>query len=96
MSQSDERSLRWIVRGRVQGVYYRYFTRQEAHRLGLAGWVRNLPDGTVEAHVQGPAEKVETLRRRLREGPPAARVAEIAEEELPPGSALPRSFEIRY
>ena len=96
MSQSDERALRWIVTGRVQGVYYRYFTREEASRLGLAGWVKNLPDGSVEAQVQGSPDKIEALRARLRQGPPMAVVDAISEEDLGPDVELPRVFEIRY
>ena len=97
MSQDDgEAAWRWIVSGRVQGVWYRDFTRREARGLGLAGWVRNLPDGTVELRVRGPAEKLATLRERLREGPPAARVDGISEQELPPGTELPETFEVRY
>jgi len=100
MSRDDEHSgepaWRWIVSGRVQGVFYRDFTRREARRLGLAGWVRNLPDGTVELQVRGPAGQLEALRGRLRPGPPAARVGGIAEAELPPGTELPETFEVRY
>jgi len=92
----DEKIRRWIVSGRVQGVFYRDFTRREARGLGLAGWVRNLPDGTVELRVRGPAVKLEALRGRLREGPPEARVSGIAEAELTPGTELPETFEVRY
>ncbi len=93
---SGDRAWRWNVTGRVQGVSYRFFTRDEASRLGLAGWVKNLPDGSVEVRVRGPAGKVETLRRRLYEGPPLARVEAISEEELDAGEPLPEDFEIRF
>ena len=96
MSESDERVVRWIVTGRVQGVAYRYFTQDAASRLGLAGWVRNLPDGSVEAQIAGPAGKIEALRGQLRQGPPMSRVDAIAEEELPYGTELPPGFSIRY
>ena len=95
-AHSGQQARRLIVSGRVQGVFFRDFTRQEAARRGLAGWVRNLPDGTVELRVRGPAEKLEALRGRLREGPPAARVDGISEEKLPPGTELPETFEVRY
>jgi acylphosphatase len=87
---------RWVVSGRVQGVWYRDFTRREARSLGLAGWVKNLPDGTVELAVRGPADKLAALRARLREGPPAARVDAISEQELAGGTELPETFEVRY
>ena len=86
---------RLIIRGRVQGVFYRASTRDEARRLGLAGWVRNLPDGTVEAAVEGPSDVVERLVEWCRGGPPHARVdgVEVFEEE-PEGEAPP--FRVRY
>lgn len=69
------------ISGRVQGVWYRAWTVGEAQALGLDGWVRNRRDGTVEALLAGPADKVAEMIRRCRQGPPAARVADI--EELP-------------
>ncbi len=96
MSDSDERALRWIVTGRVQGVSYRYFTQDAASRLGLSGWVRNLADGSVEAWVRGPAEAIEALRAHLVEGPPMSRVDAVTEEELPAGTELAPGFSIRY
>lgn len=100
MSRDDEhrgeRAWRWIVSGRVQGVWYRDFTRQQARSRGLAGWVRNLPDGAVEVQVRGPADRLGELLENLRQGPPAARVDGISEEVLPPGTPLPRTFEVRY
>jgi acylphosphatase len=73
---------RLVVSGRVQGVGFRWFVRQAARELGLAGRVRNLPDGTVEVEVAGPEEALARLRERLREGPPGSRVAQLAEQEL--------------
>ena len=75
-----------IVHGRVQGVWYRGWTGDQARALGLDGWVRNRRDGTVEIMVSGPEEAVGELIRRCRDGPPAARVElieEIADEEAP-------------
>ena len=97
MSQSDDdRALRWIVTGRVQGVSFRYYTEQATAFLRLAGWVRNLPDGSVEIQVRGPAEKIEELRERVLRGPRLARVDDLAEEELAAGTALPEKFEVRF
>ena len=60
------------ITGRVQGVFYRAWTRSVAEELGLSGSVRNLPDGSVEAHVGGAPEAVRVFESRLWEGPPAA------------------------
>lgn len=65
---------RFVVSGRVQGVGFRYFTQDVARREGATGWVRNLPDGRVEAHVEGDAEAVTRVERALRTGPRGARV----------------------
>ena len=72
------RSLR--IRGRVQGVGFRYSMRLEARRLGVTGWVRNRHDGSVEALVQGPDDAVQALIAWTRHGPPGARVTDIAIE----------------
>jgi acylphosphatase len=66
------------VTGRVQGVFYRAWTREQATALGVAGCVRNCPDGSVEAHVEGEAAAVEALVERMREGPRGARVAALS------------------
>ncbi|WP_324780648.1 acylphosphatase [Thiobacillus sedimenti] len=65
------------IHGRVQGVWFREAMRQEAERLGVAGWVRNTPDGKVEAVVQGPAEAVAALIEWAHRGPPLARVDRV-------------------
>lgn len=72
------------VRGVVQGVSFRWYTAREADRLGVVGWVRNAPDGTVRLEVQGPEADVETLVAWLQHGPPAARVAGVEVEERSP------------
>jgi acylphosphatase len=63
-----------LIGGRVQGVFYRVSCAYEAQRLGLGGWVRNLPDGRVEAAAEGPREAVERFVEWCRHGPPHARV----------------------
>ena len=81
MSQ-ERKGLHLLIDGRVQGVGYRWFARNAGRELGLTGKVRNLPDGRVEVHAAGDPDKLAELIGRLREGPPAARVQTIAEEEL--------------
>ena len=66
------------VRGKVQGVGFRWWTRSLAARLGLSGTVANEPDGSVTVHVRGPEEKVREMEARLAEGPPHARVDHVA------------------
>jgi acylphosphatase len=68
---------RFLVSGRVQGVYFRQSTAEQARQLGLHGWVRNLPDGRVEGLASGKPAKLETLKAWLRRGPPAARVDDL-------------------
>lgn len=67
------------ISGRVQGVAFRHFTWSHATRLGLQGWVRNLPDGSVEVLAEGEEESLAALLQLLRRGPPAARVREVDE-----------------
>jgi acylphosphatase len=83
------------VTGRVQGVSFRAWTEAEARRLGLAGWVRNAPDGSVEARLQGDPSAIEAMLRRLWDGPSAARVAgmDSAPAEVEPGLT---DFRIRH
>ena len=78
----ERKALHLLIDGRVQGVGYRWFARQAGRELGLTGKVRNLPDGRVEVHAAGDPEQLARFIDRLREGPPAARVTSMAEEEL--------------
>jgi acylphosphatase len=71
------KAVRLVVRGRVQGVFYRDWTVQIAGELGVSGWVRNCADGTVEALVQGDEAAVEAMIAHMKSGPPAARVDRI-------------------
>jgi len=86
---------RWIIKGRVQGVGFRWFVMSEAERLELGGWVRNLPDGSVEVVSRGLDEALATLEQRLRRGPAAARVELVESLPVPLERDVPRSFEIR-
>lgn len=80
------RTVAAVIRGRVQGVGYRYWTRERAERLGLSGHVRNRPDGAVEAVFSGTPEAVATMLEACRQGPPGARVEDLAlaEPDNPP------------
>ncbi len=86
-------SRRFIVRGRVQGVGFRWFVEREAHMLGIAGWVRNNHDGSVEVLAQGTRDQLAGLHSRLREGPRAARVDNVEVSEASPTAGL-NSFRI--
>ncbi len=74
---------RFIVRGRVQGVFFRASTREKALRLGIAGHARNLDDGGVEVVACGSNESLDELQRWLQRGPPSARVESLTREALP-------------
>jgi acylphosphatase len=82
------------VTGRVQGVSFRWYAAREAERLGVTGWVRNEPDGSVAAHAQGDADAVEAFVAWCRRGPSSASVRDVAVSEAPPADT--RGFEIRY
>ena len=74
---------RYFVSGMVQGVGYRYFARQLAQRLGIAGYVKNLRDGRVEVYVIGSASVLASLRTELERGPNGASVSNVTEEPAP-------------
>jgi acylphosphatase len=82
------------VTGRVQGVSFRWYAVQEAERRGVAGWVRNEPDGSVAAHLEGDDGAVDAMVDWLREGPSYASVRDVAVTEAQPTGA--DSFGIRY
>jgi acylphosphatase len=84
-----------IVFGRVQGVFFRAYTKEEADKLGLIGWVRNQPDGSVEALVAGESEAVDRMLAWFRNGSPMSSVTKVTVTEEEPTEAL-RDFVIRY
>jgi acylphosphatase len=91
---SPAEARRFLVRGRVQGVGFRWFVEREAHVLQIAGWVRNNPDGSVEVLAMGTREQLAGLRSRLQEGPRASRVDNVEESEAEPVAGL-NSFQVR-
>jgi len=75
-------AVEFKITGRVQGVGFRYFTLRAAAKLGLFGWVRNEADGSVLCRAAGAAEQIESLRQKLRQGPPFGRTDDIVETPL--------------
>lgn len=82
------------VTGRVQGVFYRAWAREQAAALGVAGWVRNCADGSVAAHVEGEEAAVAEMIARMRTGPSAARVERVEVEDVAAEGA--GGFEVRH
>jgi len=85
----------FLVEGDVQGVGFRHFTWRMANRLGLTGWVRNLPDGKVEALADGEPARLSQFEAELRRGPGMASVTNLLGTEIPDQSERFNSFEIR-
>ena len=91
---SEAARLHAIVRGDVQGVGFRYWIADQARDAGLAGWVRNLPDGSVECLAEGPRARLDELAELLRRGPSSAEVEEVELEWREAAHDLER-FQIR-
>lgn len=92
MPPRSQVARRWLIRGRVQGVGFRYFAQRAAAQLGLAGYVRNLDDGRVEVYAIGPEAKLSELAGVLHRGPRWAEVHGLEEQEAEPKAYT--SFEI--
>ena len=82
------------VTGRVQGVFVRAWTKEQAVALGVGGWVRNCPDGSVEALIAGEERAVEAMIERMRRGPPGANVEQLS--EAPSDESAGEGFAIRH
>ncbi|MEZ5365069.1 MAG: acylphosphatase [Bryobacterales bacterium] len=80
---SDFLTRRYVITGRVQGVGFRYFVQRKGLEIGVTGWVRNRPDGSVEAVAGGPTEAMEAFEQALRDGPPLSRVDHVADSPAP-------------
>src|SRR5687767_5619960 len=91
---APEASVRWQVHGRVQGVGFRWFVRQQARRWGVRGTVRNLADGSVEITAAGTPESLEGLLGSVRRGPPGADVTDVRSFSIPEGADFPDPFSI--
>ncbi len=94
-ADSSQATLRAIAKGRVQGVGYRNFVERNANSMGLTGWVRNLPDGTVELEAGGKRSDLERLVVALRKGPLFAKVTEVVCEWDAEIESV-KDFETRY
>jgi len=82
------------VQGRVQGVSFRYYAERQAHQVGITGWVRNEPDGSVAGHFEGDDDAVDAMVEWCRQGPPMARVRNVAVRD---GRAFGHaSFDVRF
>jgi acylphosphatase len=92
---SGQIAYRAVVRGRVQGVGFRYTAASKASQFGLKGWVRNCPDGTVETHFEGDSLKTDKFLSWLHKGPPGAQVIGIDKHSIPPHGTY-RAFSIEY
>lgn len=86
---------RVLIEGRVQGIFFRAYARDQAAQLKLAGWVRNLPDGSVEALVEGPIDRVEAFINWCHSGPPNARVTAVKIERQEYRGEF-QTFSVRY
>ena len=84
------------IHGTVQGVSFRAYAREQARRLTLKGWVRNLPDGDVEAIAEGPPAEVEAFLAWCEKGPPEAEVESVTLSDPEPATGEFSSFEIRH
>jgi acylphosphatase len=94
--REEQAARRYYVSGIVQGVGYRYFARGAARKLGLAGYVRNLTDGRVEAYAIGPPADLNALRDELRRGPHSAQVSSVTEEPASLDSRFGDQFSIEF
>jgi acylphosphatase len=95
MTASDQVRAHVYISGLVQGVSFRYYTRQEAQRHGVSGWVRNLPDDRVEAVFEGDKAAVQQMIEWCREGPPSADVENVQVTWEEPTRA-DRGFSVRH
>ena len=84
MNGPEMRARRFLAMGKVQGVGFRWFTRRAASELGVAGRVRNLPDGRVETEAAGTVDRLDAFREKLQQGPSGSRVTKIEEQEISP------------
>jgi len=90
-----DKAVHLLISGRVQGVFYRYTAQKVASRLGIRGWIKNLPNGKVEVIAIGTPSAVDTFTAWCQEGPPGAQVSDVEVTPLPSPPEL-EGFSIRY
>ena len=93
---TDILAIRWRVEGAVQGVGYRWYIQSRAHALGVRGWARNLPDGSVEVVAVAIAPALEAFEAVVRAGPPGARVTRLTNGDIPHDVVDAKSFTIKH
>lgn len=92
---AEKKAVHAVISGRVQGVNFRMETSLAADRYGVKGWVRNVPDGTVEAYFEGDAENVDSMLDWCRKGPPAASVSDVRVQQQEYAGKY-QDFSVRY
>jgi acylphosphatase len=93
---NDElRAYRWLISGRVQGVGFRWYTLRKAEECGVVGWVRNLPDGRVEAVGKGSSQSVAAFHAALTQGPRLAHVENVDKVDIAHEAVPDKSFNVR-
>lgn len=95
MNPRPPERIRWLIAGRVQGVGFRWFAFKQASALGVVGWVRNLPDGRVEALAVGDFEIIAEFELALSRGPLLAKVDSLTRVEFPHDMGTPNTFDIK-
>ncbi len=95
MAAQQDHTVQWLVSGLVQGVGFRWYTWSMASRLGVRGWARNCPDGSVEVMGQGTLEDLALLEDALRRGPPASDVEHVEKQEITDEMHTFKTFEIK-
>lgn len=86
---------RWLIDGRVQGVGFRWFTVRQAQKVGVSGWVRNLPDGRVEVVAVGDRDRLQALEAAIRRGPTGAYVESVEKADYPHEGDLGNTFTVK-
>jgi acylphosphatase len=94
--EEKQSARRFIVSGMVQGVGFRYFAQHAAHRLGVAGFVRNLRDGSVEVYASGPPSTLAAFKSELERGPRSAHVSNVSEEPTDLDPRFAEGFSIEF
>ena len=89
-----KKAIRLSIQGAVQGVGFRYYVRSGATALGVTGWVRNLPDGSVQVHAEGEEDRLHAFREHLQAESTYARIRSVEAEDVPVEDCT--SFEVRY